>query len=165
MVYIILYLSLIADISYTYGMEKQKRAQVFNGFGILASLFILLSGPFLSNTVITGMVQLFGLLLIIWAILTRRTAGKKHDHKLPGGYFFVDHGPYEIIRHPIYTGFLLIMLMVVEIQFTLFRLIALAILCGAIFMKILREEYFMKQEVPEYGDYIRKTKALIPYLL
>jgi len=144
-------------------VDTDKKALIFNGFGILASVFILLSGTILSQTMIDMLVQLFGALLIIWAIVTIKAS--KQPHKLPSGYFFLTKGPYEIIRHPIYTGYLLIMLSIVEIEFSFLRLIALAILCIVIFMKILREEDVMMHEVHEYKDYRRKTKALIPYLL
>jgi len=57
------------------------------------------------------------------------------------------------------------MISFVEIDFTFLRLIALIILCVAIMMKIIREEYTMEHEVEEYKQYKQKTKALIPYLL
>ena len=146
-------------------METDKKALIFNAFGILASVFILLSGPIVTPTMLPIMIQIFGILLIIWALLTRRVSRSQTRHSLPKGYFFLTHGPYEIIRHPIYAGFLLIILSIVEIEFTFLRLVALLILCCAIMMKIIREEYTMKHEVPEYKDYQTKTKAIIPYLL
>ena len=144
-------------------MDTDRKALIFNGFGFLAMLFILLSGPIVTNTILYILIQIFGVLLIIWALITRRV--NKAKHKLPPGYFFLNQGPYEIIRHPVYAGFLLIMFSVVEIEFTFLRLIALIILGCALFMKILREEYTMEQKVDEYKEYKKKTKALIPYLL
>jgi protein-S-isoprenylcysteine O-methyltransferase Ste14 len=146
-------------------MDTDKKALIFNGFGLLASLFILLSGPIVTPTILYILIQLFGLLLIIWAYITIKVNRSHNKHKLPPGYFFQESGPYEIIRHPIYAGFLLIIFSIVEIEFTFLRLVALLILCGAILMKILREEYTMSHEVPEYKGYKQKTKAVIPYLL
>ena len=144
-------------------MDTNKKALFFNGFGLLATLFILLSGPIVTSTILYILIQVFGVLLIVWALITGRV--NKEKHKLPPGYFFLNQGPYEIIRHPVYAGFLLIMFSVVEIEFTFLRLVALIILGCALFMKILREEYTMEREVHEYSEYKKKTKALIPYLL
>lgn len=146
-------------------MERDTKAVIFNAVGILATVFIFVSGPLFKLTVLYLLIQIFGLLLIIWAILAIK-AGKKHTkHSLPEGYFFIAKGPYEIVRHPVYAGFLLIMFSIVEIEFTFFRLIALLVLCAMIMMKIIREEYTMTEEIHEYKEYKKKTKALIPYLL
>jgi protein-S-isoprenylcysteine O-methyltransferase Ste14 len=144
-------------------MGRDRRTLIFNGFGILASLFILLSGEIIPSTGVDILVQVFGLLLIIWSLITIRVS--KQSNNLPKGYFFLNKGPYEILRHPIYAGYLLIMISMVEVEFSFLRFIALLILCICIMFKIIREEYLMKQEVKEYRDYKIKTKALIPYLL
>jgi protein-S-isoprenylcysteine O-methyltransferase Ste14 len=144
-------------------MDTERKALIFNGFGLLASVFILLSGAVVAQVMIYLLVQIFGALLVIWALITLKVHKKKDQ--LPKGYFFIQTGPYEIIRHPVYAGYLLIMISFVEIEFTFLRLIALIILGASILMKILREEDLMKQKVPEYTEYMKKTKALIPYLL
>ena len=146
-------------------MEKDTKAVVFNAIVMLATLFILLSGPVITPTILYILIQTFGLLLIVWAIISITISKKHRKHSLPDGYFFIDKGPYEIIRHPVYAGFLLIMISIVEIEFTSLRLVSLLILCGAIMMKIIREEYTMTEDVHEYREYKKKTKAIIPYLL
>ena len=123
-------------------MDTNIKALIFNSFGILASLFIFLSGPVFTPTVLYNLIQIFGLLLIIWALITIKVSNRHHHRHLPKGYFFLDTGPYEIIRHPIYAGFLLIMFSVVEIEFTFLRLVAFIILGAALFMKIIRGVYF-----------------------
>jgi len=146
-------------------METDTKAVIFNAFGILATLFILLSGPVVTPTILYILIQVFGLLLIIWALLTIKVSKRHRKHSLPPGYFFIDKGPYEIIRHPVYAGYLLIIFSIVEIEFTFLRLVALLILCAAIMMKIIREEYTLTEEVDEYKEYKKKTKSIIPYLL
>jgi len=146
-------------------MERNTKAVIFNAIGILATVFILVSGPIVTPTVLYILIQVFGLLLIIWALIAIKVSKKHTRHALPEGYFLITKGPYEIVRHPVYAGFLLIMVSIVEIEFTFLRLVALLILCGAILMKILREEHTMTEEVHEYKEYKEKTKAIIPYLL
>jgi protein-S-isoprenylcysteine O-methyltransferase Ste14 len=146
-------------------VERDTKAVIFNTFGILATVFILLSGPVFKPTILYMLIQVFGLLLIIWSLVTINVGKKRKSHTLPEGYFFIDKGPYEIVRHPVYAGILLIMFSIVEIEFTFLRLVALLILCCVIMMKILREENTMTEEVSEYKEYKKKTKAIIPYLL
>lgn len=145
-------------------MENDRRALIFNGFGILASIFILLSGQIFAQTVVDLLVQIFGILLIIWAAITIKVNKNKQSYNFPKGYFFLTTGPYEIIRHPVYAGYLLVMVGIVEIEFTFLRFIALLILCICILLKIIREEHTMLIDVEEYKSYKIKTKTLIPYL-
>jgi protein-S-isoprenylcysteine O-methyltransferase Ste14 len=145
-------------------MERDGKAILFSGITLLATGFILLSGPIVSNTTPTLLVEIFSVLLILWACIARWVNKNKHPH-LPPGYFFVTHGPYEIIRHPFYAGFLLIILSLVEDEFTFLRLLALLIIFFMILLKIIREESTMLHEVKEYQEYKKKTKAIIPLLL
>lgn len=148
---------------YTRGMERDTKAVLFNTLLLVATGFLLLSGPFITTTLIYLLVEIFAALLIMWAVLARKV--NKNNHHLPPGYFLVTHGPYEIIRHPIYAGYLLIMLTLVEIEFTFLRLVALFLILFMILLKIIREESTLQQEVKNYREYKQKTKAIIPYLL
>lgn len=111
------------------------------------------------------LMEIFGLLLIFWAVLARRVNKAATPKRLPAGYFFIDSGPYEIIRHPIYVGYLLVILSLVEAEFTFLRIIAVVLIFAMIFLKIVREETTMGKEVKEYQEYKKKTNAVIPFLL
>ena len=144
-------------------MNAEQKTIILNGLVIIASILIVLSGAIIPQTAIDIFVQFAGLLLILWAAITIKM--HKPKHALPKGYFFLDKGPYEIIRHPIYAGYLLIMISFVEIEFTFLRFITFILLYGVIQLKIINEENIIKRKLQQYADYMQKTKALIPYLL
>lgn len=147
-------------------METERKPVVFTSFIVATSIFLLLTGPiFVLQNFSMVLVEAFGLLLILWALIVKRLQKHHTKHKLPKGYFFLAHGPYEIIRHPIYAGYLLIMMSVLQYNFTFLRVTAFIILLVFVFLRILREEHAMEQEIKEYKEYKGKTKALIPYLL
>jgi protein-S-isoprenylcysteine O-methyltransferase Ste14 len=146
-------------------MENDPKAFFFNGITLLVSVFVLFSGPLLASTLLHLLIQVLGVLIILWAILARRANKTKEASALPSGYFFITKGPYEIIRHPIYAGYLVFMLSLVEDDPTFLRFIAILVLLGMIMIKIVREEQVMLKEVKTYQTYKVKTKAIIPYLL
>lgn len=73
-------------------------------------------------------------------------------------------GPYEIIRHPIYAGLLLIMAGFVEGYLSLPRLLAFAVILAATIMKLEHDEEILKDVHPEYKKYQSHTYRFIPYL-
>jgi len=146
-------------------MEKDKKALVFLGLAVVAGIFIVLTGPlFVLRNLTFLMVEIFGMLLIIWALLAQKVNKKHTRHDLPDGYFFLNKGPYEIIRHPVYAGILLIMSSLIEYDFAALRVLAFCIMIAAFVMKMLREEYALGQKIKEYEEYKKNTKYLIPYL-
>jgi protein-S-isoprenylcysteine O-methyltransferase Ste14 len=83
----------------------------------------------------------------------------KHGHEL------VQRGPYALIRHPIYTGLILLFagnaLMVGDWR----GVIAVAIVVVSFWRKYLLVERLMAQEFgPAYGEYRKRTYPLIPFL-
>ncbi len=110
-------------------------------------------------------VVLLGLLILIWA---RRSLGSnwkanvsvKKDHEL------VQSGPYKHVRHPIYSGFLTMVLGTSISNGQLISLIIFAICFAGLYLKALREESLLTvQFSDEYPKYKAKSKALIPYIL
>lgn len=147
-------------------METERKALIFSGVAAAAFLFILFTGPlYVIQNLTFVLVQIFGLLLILWAVLTWKLTKQDHEHKykLPKGYFYVTKGPYEIIRHPIYAGFLLIVSSLVQYNFTIERIAAFLLLIAMIVLKVVREEHTMQEEIKEYKEHQKNTKMLIPF--
>ena len=107
-------------------------------------------------------VQLMGALLAVWARwhLGRNWSGRvsiKVDHEL------IRSGPYRLLRHPIYTGFLLMYLGPALITCELHGLIAVLIVVFAYWRKIGIEETALEGAFGErFAEYRRKTWALLP---
>jgi protein-S-isoprenylcysteine O-methyltransferase Ste14 len=109
-------------------------------------------------------VQILAFILMIWA---RATFGRRSFHATasPTEGGLVTTGPYRYVRHPIYAAALSIAwagvfgnLSVVNI---VFGLLAFA---GA-FVRIRCEETLVRVRYPEYEEYARKTRRLIPFVL
>ena len=110
------------------------------------------------------LLTLLGVVFAIWARVTlgRNWSGSvtvKQDHTL------VRRGPYAIVRHPIYTGFLLGALGVAIIVGEVRGLVGTAIVFFAFWMKYNTEEQFMLAQFgDQYVEYKREVKALIPFV-
>ena len=74
-------------------------------------------------------------------------------------------GPYRVVRHPIYTGFL-IALLGSALQHGLVRSFLAVLTCAVgFYLKVSVEEQFMVQRFGEaYLRYRRNVNALVPYI-
>jgi protein-S-isoprenylcysteine O-methyltransferase Ste14 len=102
-----------------------------------------------------------GLAFAVWA---RRHLGRnwsshvvlKQDHAL------VRSGPYQRVRHPIYTGILLALLGTAITIGELRAAVGFALFVVSFVLKSRTEERWMREVFPEYEQYRQGTAALIP---
>ncbi len=122
----------------------------------------------LPHTLATGVVAdvlvLDGLFIAIWARTTlgvnwSARVSLKEDHEL------IQHGPYRLVRHPIYSGLLLMILGTAILAGHVGGFIALAICFGGFWMKLRQEESLLTKHLAGYAEYMRHTKALVPFVL
>ncbi|MCB0920930.1 MAG: isoprenylcysteine carboxylmethyltransferase family protein [Actinobacteria bacterium] len=77
----------------------------------------------------------------------------------------VEHGPYRVVRHPIYSS-ILISLLGVSVAGSLWALLPLAVLVVWWLGKASVEERFLRERYPGYQDYcLRVPHRLIPWVL
>lgn len=101
----------------------------------------------------------------IWARLWigRNWSGRvsvKEQHEL------VQDGPYAIVRHPIYSGFLLAILGTAIVHGEMRGLLALPVAAAGWVLKLRLEESYMTQQFgAAYVDYKRRVKALVPFVV
>jgi protein-S-isoprenylcysteine O-methyltransferase len=86
--------------------------------------------------------------------------------ELKQGHALVRRGPYRVVRHPIYAGFLTEMLGTAIGCGDLGAFLGVAVGLAGWLAKAHLEERFLLAQFPEtYGEYRRQVRALIPFVL
>jgi protein-S-isoprenylcysteine O-methyltransferase Ste14 len=104
-----------------------------------------------------------GLALAAWARvhLGRNWSGAitvKEEHAL------VATGPYRFLRHPIYSGILLALLGTAVAIGEWRGLLGVVLAAFAFFHRSRIEEARMRDTFPQYEEYRRRTRALVPFI-
>lgn len=109
-------------------------------------------------------VQGAAVLLMIWA---RITFGLRSFHAgaNPSEGGLVTHGPYRFWRHPIYASILYFVWAGQVEAPAAPALIAAAAVTAGLVARMLIEERFLREAYPEYGEYARRAKRLIPFVV
>jgi protein-S-isoprenylcysteine O-methyltransferase Ste14 len=114
--------------------------------------------------VMASAVCIFGLFISLWSRWT--LAGNwSSDVRFKEGHQLIKSGLYRFVRHPIYTGILL-MCSAPALQFgRLHCWLGLVLIAAGVWIKLKQEESLMLQHFPEYAEYRKQVKALVPYLI
>ncbi|HEY4270813.1 MAG TPA: isoprenylcysteine carboxylmethyltransferase family protein [Candidatus Udaeobacter sp.] len=169
----------LAAISTKRTVYRESRAQRFRYWVLLVTAyFLLIYGrqlPYPLNLRIiphagliawTGPVLcIAGLLFALWArlILGRNWSGMV---TLKEGHELVEYGPYRFVRHPIYTGMLVMFFATALVQRHLAGFVGVLLMFASFWIKLGLEENLMLQQFPErYAAYRQRTKRIIPFVL
>jgi len=114
---------------------------------------------------VAAMICVCGLLVAIWA---RRTlAGNWSSHvTFKQNHELIRTGPYRFVRHPIYTGILLMGLGVAIEMGRLRSWLGLLLWFIGLWIKLKQEESLMLQHFPDqYPAYCKQVRALVPFVI
>ncbi len=129
-------------------------------FGTL--LMLALSGPIVASGFWLW-VEIGAVALGVWAIVAMRvgnfniTPDPKSDSQL------TLHGPYNWIRHPMYSALILLGLALVGNHITLLRFVLWLVLVVNLTVKLTVEERLLLAHFPTYAHYRRQTWRLLPF--
>ncbi|PYR96931.1 MAG: hypothetical protein DMG15_26290 [Acidobacteria bacterium] len=118
----------------------------------------------LTTGLIADVVTFLGLLLTLWARVVlggnwSSGVAFKEQHEL------IERGPYAHVRHPIYSGVLLMFLGIAIFRGSAAGFILLAIIVVGLWLKALEEEKLLTRHFGEaYPRYQKRVKALVPFL-
>jgi len=77
----------------------------------------------------------------------------------------ISKGPYEVVRHPMYSGALLMLLFTPLALGSFWGLLVFVPMFVVIVLRLLEEEKFLTKNLPGYEEYQQKTRyRLIPFV-
>jgi protein-S-isoprenylcysteine O-methyltransferase Ste14 len=132
---------------------------------------VLIPQTILPLSAAPGTVQVAGLVLytlgLAMALLGRAQLGTSwSDIEAPGQVAraaLISHGLYRYIRHPIYTGDILL-LTGLELALNSQVLFLILLMIPAILLQAIREENLLVRNLPGYDVYCGRTKRFLPFV-
>lgn len=132
-------------------------------FIVLLLLVLGFTGNLFSRDPLIIAGQLLGLALIIYA---RITFGRQRFNisATPAEGPLLRRGPYRFIRHPMYAGMSLLLLVTIIGHLSLFTAAIGLLVLIIIPWRINLEESQLKATYPDYAEYASRSKRLIPFV-
>jgi len=170
---------LLAAVSTKRTVYRESRAQRLRYWvWLVVAYFLLLYGPRLPYPLNLRIIPravptawsaaalcVVGLALAVWA---RVSLGRNWSGvvTLKEGHELVERGPYRFVRHPIYTGILIMFFATALALGHLAGFTATLLMFASFWIKLRDEEQLMLQQFPEgYAAYQRRAKRIIPFVL
>jgi len=106
---------------------------------------------------------LCGLLTVFWVLKVNSFASRTIE--VEAGQRVISTGPYALVRHPLYSGSVLMWLSLPVALGSYVAWPAFALLIPFYVARLLNEEKFLRKELPGYSEYCLRTRyRLVPYV-
>lgn len=126
--------------------------------------FFVVTGNTFPHHIVVLILQLISLFLGLWAILTMKFHTVTALPSVRRGGQLCTSGPYRLIRHPMYTAVLLLLLAFLLNDYSPIRLMVLLIVFVDLIVKMNVEEKILVAHYGGYQAYRKKTKRIIPFV-
>ena len=133
-------------------------------FVTVTILYLLISGNLFSLSPFIIATQLLTVALSVWARRSFQT-GQFSIQAEPKEGHVLSRGPYQFIRHPMYAAALLLIWAGILGHVSPFNLIIGVIITSVVAIRIVVEEQYLRTCYPDYAEYSRITKRIIPLII
>jgi protein-S-isoprenylcysteine O-methyltransferase Ste14 len=114
-------------------------------------------------TLLAQVLILGGLLLVFWVLKVNSFASR--TIQVEAGQRVISTGPYQMVRHPMYSASVVMWLSVPPALGSYFAWPAFALLIPFYVLRLLNEEKVLCQELPGYSEYCLHTRfRLVPFV-
>ena len=117
----------------------------------------------MTTNILADLATIGGLVLVIQS---RRAIGRNWSSEVvvQEKHELIEKGPYAYIRHPLYSGFLLMFMGVALYYGRKGCIIVFGWCFFGFYLKSQMEEHLLAKTFPAYSEYKRRTKALVPFI-
>lgn len=130
---------------------------------VTLGIILYLNNWFLHQPMLLA-IQLFGLIIGIWAIAEMSKSKLNIAPKIREGASLVSTGPYRFIRHPMYLSLLIFLFPMLVINFSRLNMAVFLILLINLLFKLMYEEKLLSEKFSRYTAYKQKTWRLMPFI-
>lgn len=114
-------------------------------------------------TLLAQVLLLGGLFFVFWVLKVNSFASR--TIQVEAGQSVISDGPYRMVRHPMYSGSVVMWLVIPLALGSYFAWPAFALLIPIYVFRLLNEEKVLRQELPGYPAYCLRTRyRLVPFV-
>ena len=104
-----------------------------------------------------------GYFIVVWVLKVNSFAA--HTIQVEPGQPVISTGPYRLVRHPMYSGSILMWVSTPLVLGSFSALPLFALLVPFYVLRLLNEEKVLRQELPGYSEYCLRTRfRLVPFV-
>ena len=130
---------------------------------VIGLAFLIFKNYVISENPVIIIIQLLSFCLMVWARITFKSRSF-HLTANPTEGGLVTNGPYKWLRHPIYAAIIYFSWACLIAFPETEALIAVIFITSGLFTRMLLEEKELKKTYPEYTEYSKRAKRLIPFI-
>lgn len=127
------------------------------------AFFVLTGNNYPQNGVVL-VLQILSVVIGAWAIIAMKLHTVTALPSVRQGGQLCTSGPYRVIRHPMYTAVLLLLLALLSNDYSHARLVVFLIVLVDLLVKMNVEEKLLTAHYADYKDYMKQTKRLVPFV-
>jgi protein-S-isoprenylcysteine O-methyltransferase Ste14 len=126
--------------------------------------FFVITGKIYPENFIVLVLEVLSLLLGVWAVVVMKLHTLTALPSVRKSAQLCTAGPYRVIRHPMYTAVLLLLLAFLLNDYSHTGLVVFIIVLVDLLVKMQVEERILIAHYADYKEYMKRTKRLVPFV-
>jgi len=126
--------------------------------------YFVVTGSIYPQNIFIFVVEILSMLIGVWAVFAMKLHTITVLPSVKQGGQLCTSGPYRVIRHPMYTAVLLLLLGLLLNNYSHTGLLVFFIVLVDLIVKIHVEEKILISHYADYKDYMTQTKRIVPFV-